>query len=70
MEPRHQARVVKVLTSQGWRLRGIGKVPETDPVKIAQGKRRKSVRVYARKEPVESAVPFTPANNDSESSGR
>jgi len=59
-ESKHQSRVVKVLTSDGWRLRGVGKAPETDPVKIAEGKKRKSIKVYARKEHVDNAVEFTP----------
>jgi predicted P-loop ATPase len=51
-EPRLQSRVVKILTSLGWRLRGVSKVVE--------GEKRKSVRIYARRQPIPNAVPFTP----------
>src|SRR5208283_4190762 len=62
-ESRHQARVVKVLTSDGWRMRGVGKIPETDSKKLAEGKTRKSVKVYARTEPIENALAFKPGMN-------
>jgi predicted P-loop ATPase len=59
-ETRDQNRVVKVLTSLGWRFRSVGKEKETDPDKIAEGKLRKSVRIYARQAPIENALPFKP----------
>jgi predicted P-loop ATPase len=59
-EPRFQTRIIKILTSLGWRLRGVGKAPEDDPAKLAKGKKRKSVRIYGRIEPLDEPVPFTP----------
>ncbi len=59
-EPRFQTRAVKTLTSLGWRLRGVEKMPQDDPEKITAGKLRKSVHIYARIDPIENAVPFKP----------
>jgi predicted P-loop ATPase len=59
-EPRFQTRIIKILTSLGWRLRGVGKAPEDDPEKLAKGKKRKSVRIYARIEAIDEAIPFAP----------
>jgi hypothetical protein len=57
-ETRDQNRVVKVLTSLGWWVR-IAQADETDPEKLAKGKKRKSVRIYSRKESIENPIPFT-----------
>ncbi len=58
-ETRDQNRIIKVLTSLGWCFSTVGKVTENDPARTSAPK-RKSVRIYARKEPIEDAILFKP----------